>query len=344
MPNLVQRMDICLLVSLYYFIENFILINSFLSSLSLLRRPTRLRLREVPLLWLKKWARLAILYYPLLFLVYSIVPRIYSGAEYFKATWSVGEDCYTTSNIVQLALFASNLYYPETVSYRSCFIQAWPFQLDLQMYLLVPLLVLLYQRWPKLAVATCFLMVLISLAWYLWFNTEFEMPVAFAQLQTFKYGTWMASRPTAKLQNVGQGFLLAVAYTKSNQIKRKLSRCLPYRHLDKIGYCLLVLCVQAMWLFGCAQDPFACSRVFSIYWLSLSRPLWVFATCLVLYHLLTSSSPGFVSAFLSHKLFLIAAPAMPVYYLVTPSILEAFFATDWMEPGDGKPTTVRFIV
>lgn len=77
--NVLKGMLVPIVTQFHYAVDHFILVNVFLSTLSLLRREEKLKLTELPRLYLRKWAKLALFYYPIWLMTYCIVPAIMDG-------------------------------------------------------------------------------------------------------------------------------------------------------------------------------------------------------------------------------------------------------------------------
>ena len=89
-----QYYTISLFAQMTYAIENFILINVFCSTLSLLDRKKQLQVSELPALYLRKWLRLAVVYYPVWLLLYCCLPSLLRGP--FASKGLKGMECNET--------------------------------------------------------------------------------------------------------------------------------------------------------------------------------------------------------------------------------------------------------
>jgi len=126
-------------------VESFPFIGAFFGAyqcFKILKKKNRkyFKFSEIMLLYFRKFLRIAPIYYLLLFLGWSSCSRISDGPmwPYTGAMWSTCPSTWWAQ-----LLFVGNLYGYQDPSY-GCFYWSWGVQCELQLYLLVPFLVMVY--------------------------------------------------------------------------------------------------------------------------------------------------------------------------------------------------------
>lgn len=122
-----------------------------------------LTIGDILSLYARKFLRLAPAYYGLWLLEWAFTSRIAHGKLWHR-TRPLYAAC-ANGKWVRTALWVSNLSTGEEsmAPWATCYQQAWPLQLDLQMYLLVPWIAMVFWKWPKLGMTVSTLLVLANM-------------------------------------------------------------------------------------------------------------------------------------------------------------------------------------
>jgi len=109
----------------------------------------------------RKFLRLAVPYYMMWLIFWSLTPRIASGSIYHNSDVTY-ETCQETW--VYSVFFIGNLVPAEMDPYRGCYQQAFPLQLDMQISLVVPVLAILAYKAPRMTVVLSILLIAANMA------------------------------------------------------------------------------------------------------------------------------------------------------------------------------------
>lgn len=152
--NNLNSFDVSIATSLFCVVENFFTISVYLGTQKCIKA-MRENNFSIKRFYLVKVRRLAIIYYPVWLLLYVYLPRIAEGPSWYFALMNTNEHCRGIKNTWPTLLFMGNIIPHEITPFKGCFQEAWPFQIDLQLYIFIPILSYIYLKFPKIAIYVC---------------------------------------------------------------------------------------------------------------------------------------------------------------------------------------------
>ena len=121
--------------------------------------------------------------------------------------------------------------------WATCYQQAWPLQLDLQIYLLVPWIAMIFWKWPKLGMAVSALLVLANMVINIVVADRYGLKIGWVDVDQYYILVALLSKPWTKLCCVGFGGLMAFFYfnvRRYREIENLRERALKFRRINHL--------------------------------------------------------------------------------------------------------------
>jgi hypothetical protein len=121
--------------------------------------------------------------------------------------------------------------------WATCYQQAWPLQLDLQIYLLVPWLAVVFWKWPKLGTAVSALLVVANMVINIMIADRYGLKIGWADVHQYNILAALLTKPWSKICCVGFGGLMAFFYfnvRRYREIVNLRERALKFRRINHL--------------------------------------------------------------------------------------------------------------
>jgi peptidoglycan/LPS O-acetylase OafA/YrhL len=121
--------------------------------------------------------------------------------------------------------------------WATCYQQAWPLQLDLQIYLLVPWIAMIFWKWPKLGMTISTLLVLANMVINIVIADRYDLKIGWVDVDQYYILLALLSKPWTKLYCVGFGALMAFFYfnvRRYREIENLRERSLKFRRINHL--------------------------------------------------------------------------------------------------------------
>lgn len=268
-----------------------------------------LTFKDILKLYARKWLRLAPPYYFLWLILWGITSRAASGP-----IWSNTDISYVScsTNYWPTALMIGNLIPVDVVPYSGCYQSAWPLQVDIQIYLFVPFLAMLYWKSPSAGFCFCLLMVVANLGMNVYYSYYYDLKIGFVAANNFNLMTAILAKPWLHMYDVAIGIVCAHLYftilkyrrLKTPEEKAELHPILHKFHKSRLHgnfliiFGVLLIAGNLVYITPYNANPDKSSKLHNGLYYALSRPTFVIGAAMILMAIFLGHY-GFARAFLS---------------------------------------------
>lgn len=160
-------------------LEIFIFTSSFLGFYKAMQimdaRNALLGPRDIFKIWMRKWMRLAPIYYSMWLLVWSITSRLSEGPLWWFAQMNTAT---CADNWIPTVFMAGNLYNPGNMDpYAGCYQIAWPLQLDMQIAIFIPFLAMIMWWRQSIGCLICALMIVLNVVINMLLTKHYDLTI-----------------------------------------------------------------------------------------------------------------------------------------------------------------------
>ena len=171
---------------------------------------SRLDLGDLLMIYARKFLRLAPVYYTMWPVIWALSSRMVEGPRAYISDINMA-DCSTDWPMT--AMMIGNLSPSPMKPWTGCYQQAWPLQLDMQLTLVAPILVMLVWKLPRFGMLVCVSMIVGNIFINFQIAKDNDLKIGFLYHSNYFMLTTLLSKPWTKLANLGFGVLLAYVYT-----------------------------------------------------------------------------------------------------------------------------------
>lgn len=243
---------------------------------------------DVVCIWMRKFLRLAPVYYFMWAAVWALTSRLIEGPISYKGNINMA----TCSTEWRSTLFmVGNLFPEEMEPYKGCFQQAWPLQVDMQITLVVPFISMIIWKVPVLGILICLALIVGNFFINFAIAQHYGLKIGFLHHDNYFLLQGIIAKPWTKISCIGFGVLLAYIYhnilgfreQKTDEDRQKNYPVINWFRIQKkwIGWAFIIIGLTA--IFGNLAlpvnnyaDPNAASDFMNAFYFGFSRPAWVF--------------------------------------------------------------------
>lgn len=157
---------------------------------------------------MRKFFRLAPVYYSCWIIMWALTPYVVQGALSYVSNNNM-TSC--SSDWVSTMFMASNLSFTIT-PYMGCYQSAWPLQVDLQLTLITPILAMIIWKSRILGMLVCTLLIVSNMAINYYLSIKYQLKIGLVDAHNYELLSKLVSKPWTHLANVGMGAMLATLY------------------------------------------------------------------------------------------------------------------------------------
>ncbi|TNV84519.1 hypothetical protein FGO68_gene10143 [Halteria grandinella] len=245
----------------------------------------KLTFEDVGKMFARKYMRIAPVLYLVFLVGWSSVARLETGPNWTNAQ-SLFLDCdkYWWAQI----LFIGNLVPYFSESNGGCFYWGWTFFIDMQLYLLVPVFVIVYKRAPRIGILLQFFLIFADAVFLMYMTSEYMFRASVLNVEGYYFFSVLGNKPYCKFVTYCVGVLAAFAYMELLAYRRipgqlEKSEKHPILHVlhraNWIGQiftlaslALLVYTFTTQWQSNIA--PYKVNHIYDILYIGLNRTLF----------------------------------------------------------------------
>ena len=136
---------------------------------------------DIVKIWLRKFMRLAPVYYTMWPIIWALTSRLVQGPISYNGNINMA----TCSTDWKQTLFMVGNLSMDMSPYNGCYQQAWPLQMDMQLTLFVPFIAVLLWKLPKVGITFCFMMIIANLFINYFITQKYDLKIGFADVHNY---------------------------------------------------------------------------------------------------------------------------------------------------------------
>ena len=103
-----------------------------------------------------------------------------------------------------------NLFPADAIPFDGCFQESWPLQIEMQLFLLIPIIAFSYKKYPRVTLMTGAILVLINLMILFSYYHSHGITISYINMRNYRFGLNSVNKPWSHFSSFFFGFLLAV--------------------------------------------------------------------------------------------------------------------------------------